>query len=146
MATAKYAALFFQSLANKEVDVDSDTFKLILVNGYTFNQDTHRYKDVSVTNELSTAGGYTAGGVTISPNSISYDAAANRLKFIPGSGASWAAATFTTTGAVLFDDTPASNKPIVGYIDFGGAQAPAGVTFSITFDPTNGFGYVDIAA
>jgi hypothetical protein len=61
-------------LANKEIDLDSDTLKATLhTSSYTPNLDTHDYVD-DLTNELSTASGYTVAGVTVA-GTISYVAA-----------------------------------------------------------------------
>jgi hypothetical protein len=44
---------FLQSLANKEIDLDTDVLKVMLCTStYTPNQDTHKYKS-SVTNEVT---------------------------------------------------------------------------------------------
>lgn len=61
-------------IANKEADLDSDSLKATLhTSSYVPNLDTHAYVS-DLTNELSTAGGYTAGGVTVA-GTIAYVAA-----------------------------------------------------------------------
>lgn len=60
---------------NHEVDVDSDTLKWTLhTSTYTPNFDTHAYVS-DLTNELSTGGGYTSGGLTATGVAITYTAA-----------------------------------------------------------------------
>lgn len=60
---------------NKEVDWDSDALKWTLhTSTYTPNQDTHIYAS-SLTNELSTGGGYTAGGLAIASPTRTFTAA-----------------------------------------------------------------------
>jgi hypothetical protein len=87
------AQLYRQALAkvlNKEVDLDSDTLKATLhTSTYTPNLDTHAYAS-SLTNELTTSGGYTAGGATVSGWSVTYTAAN-----------SWATTAATTTAYTL---------------------------------------------
>jgi hypothetical protein len=61
---------------NKEWDWDSDDLRVTLhTSSYTPNLDTHDYVD-DLTNELGTADGYTAGGVTLGgPPTRAYTAA-----------------------------------------------------------------------
>jgi hypothetical protein len=60
---------------NKEADWDSDAMTVTLHNAtYTPNLDTHAYVS-DLTNELGTAGGYTAGGVTLASLTRTYTAA-----------------------------------------------------------------------
>jgi hypothetical protein len=62
-------------LLNKEIDYDSDALKWTLhTSTYTPNQDTHAYVS-DLTNELSTAGGYTAGGLAIVSPTMTFTAA-----------------------------------------------------------------------
>lgn len=65
---------FFASLANKEIDFNSDAIKLALVSSaYTFDHDAHDYFN-DITNEV-TGTGYTAGGAAVGSPSFSYVAA-----------------------------------------------------------------------
>jgi hypothetical protein len=60
---------------NKEIDWDSDALVWTQhTSTYAPNQDTHEYVS-SLTNELSTAGGYTAGGLAIASPTRTYTAA-----------------------------------------------------------------------
>lgn len=68
---AKMYGLFLKSLANKEIDLDTDTLKAMLcTSAYTPDQDTHQYKS-SITNEVSTvattlAASAASGATTVS--------------------------------------------------------------------------------
>lgn len=145
-ATSKFYGLFWKSLANKEIDMDSDTFKLALfTSSLSINQDTHQYFDASpyTSNQVANGNGYTTGGATVSPVTVSYDAATNRLSF-DCADASWTTATFTARYGILYDSSPASNKPLVLYVDFGTDQSPSNGTFTVTWDAA-GIGYVTTA-
>jgi len=62
---------FFKALFNKEVDLDSDSLKVMLcTSSYTPDKDTHDYKN-DVTNEV-TGTGYSAGGAAIANPAFSY--------------------------------------------------------------------------
>ena len=55
---------FLSKALNKEIDVDSDTIKAMLVtSSYTYSA-AHAYKS-DITNEVATGAGYTPGGVTV---------------------------------------------------------------------------------
>jgi hypothetical protein len=60
---------FIAKVLNKEIDIDTDVIKVALCsNSYTPDRGAHDYYN-DLTNELSTAGGYTAGGATLSTKS-----------------------------------------------------------------------------
>lgn len=139
--TASFYGKFWLSLANKEIDFNSDAIKVMLTtSSYTPDKDTHQYKS-SVTNEV-TGTGYTATGVTIGSPTITYDAANDRLVF-DGADVSWTSATLTTRRAVVYDSTPASDatRPLVMWVDFGQDLSPLNGTISLTWDAI-GMGYV----
>jgi len=132
--SAKYYGLFFKSLCNKEIDIDTDTLKLMLcTSAYTPNQDTHQYKS-SVTNEV-TGVGYTAGGATVGSIAIAYNAGTNVLS-IDGADVTWAASSITARYAVLYDSSPATDatRPLVGYVDFGADVTSTAANFAVVWD------------
>lgn len=131
--TAAMYGLATQSAFNKEIDLDSDTIKVMLVGSwYTPSQDTHRYKS-SVTNEI-TGTGYTAGGATLGSPSVTYTAGTNTLAF-DGADVSWTTATFTARYAVIYDSTPATDatRPLLAYVDFGEDLTVTAATFTIAW-------------
>lgn len=80
-----YRKAFLSAFAG-QINFTNDTLKATLhTSTYTPNLDTDQYVS-NLAGELSTGGGYTSGGVTVSPGTAAYTAAANW-------GASWSATT-----------------------------------------------------
>ena len=120
---------FKANLMNKEVDLEADTIKVILLNNsHSFTATHNTYSQVSA-NELSTAGGYTAGGATLASKAVTQGATTSW----DAADASWTSATFTAYHAVIYDDTHATDDLICS-IDFGGAQTVASGTFTIQWN------------
>lgn len=133
--SAKWYGLGMRAFARKEVDWGNDAIKgLLTTSSYTPNQDTHAYKS-DLTSEVASGGGYTTGGIALTGLSISYDGANNRL-VLDANDLSWPGATFTARNLIIYDNTPASDatRPLLGFVDFGVDQAPAGITFSVIWD------------
>ncbi len=123
---------FLQSLANKEIDLDTDTIKVMLVtSAYTPSQDTHRYKS-SITNEASGTG-YTAGGATLTV-SVAYNDSTNTLT-LDANDVAWNSSTITARYGVPYDASPGSDatRPLIAYIDFGEDVSTTSGTFQITW-------------
>lgn len=132
--TGKFFGKFLQSLVNKEIDLDSDTIKVMLcTSGYTPDQDTHQYKS-SVTNEVSGTG-YTAGGATLTGVTVTYEAATNKLT-LDASDVSWPTSTITARHAIIYDATPGSDatRPLIAYVSSDTDISSTGATFQITWD------------
>lgn len=129
--TAKVYGPLLNSMANKEVDLNTDTIKVMLcTSSYVPNQDTHQYKS-SVTNEVAATGNYTTGGATVANPTFSYDTATNTWKF-DGDDVTWASSTITARYAVFYDDT-ATNDPLICYWDFGADQSSSSGNFTLSF-------------
>lgn len=135
----KLFGLYHKSLANKEIDLDSDTLKVMLcTSAYTPNQDTHQYK-TSVTNEV-TGTGYTAGGASLTAT-VAYNASTNTLT-LDANDVTWPASTITARYAIFYDDT-AANKPLIAYWDFEQDEISASGNFTLTI---SGSGIVTVTA
>lgn len=131
MATFELKAygLFAKSLANKEVDLDSDTLKAMLcTSAYTPDQDTHQYKS-DVTNEV-TGTGYTAGGQSLSNVTVTYNAATNAL-ILDADDPVWPASSITARVVVIYDDTPSTNKPLIAYGVFSENVSSTSASFTV---------------
>lgn len=129
--TAKVYGLAQQSLANKEIDFDSDVVKVMLcTSSYSPNQDTHRYKS-DVTNEISGTG-YTAGGATLASKTVSYDTASKTLT-LDSADPAWTASSLTARYAVFYISTGTdSTSPLLCYWDFGADVTSTSGTFTLT--------------
>lgn len=131
--TAKWYGQANLKAFNKEINWSADTIKVMLcTSAYVPDQDTHAYKDVSVTNEI-TGTGYTAGGATLASKTITYTAATNVIA-LDAADVTWASSTITARYAVIYDDSPASSKPLLAYVDFGADQSSSNGNFTITWD------------
>ena len=130
--TAKLYGKMVLSAFGKGIDWVNDSIKVALCTAsYTPDQDAHQhYSDL--TNELSTGGGYTKGGIALTGRTATYDAATNKTT-LDADDVSIATATFDCRYAVIVDDTPAVNKPLLGYVDFGETISPRNGPFVITW-------------
>lgn len=135
--TSKVYGLAQQSLANKEIDFDTDTVMVMLcTSAYVPDQDTHRYRS-QVTNEV-TGTGYTAGGQACTGKTVSYDAATNTLK-LAVANVSWPNSTITARYAVFYvmsgaDLSTPADDPLLCYWDFGGDFASSNGAFDLTIN------------
>lgn len=116
----------------------SDTIKVALVtSSYTPAQDTDQYWSVPQANEISGTG-YTAGGIALSGKSVGTVVSPHEIPLL-ASNISWTTATFSCSFAVVYKNTGTpSTSPVMGYVDFGGAESVTSGTFALNFDPTNG--------
>jgi hypothetical protein len=117
------------------MDLLSDTIKMTLHTAtYTPNIDTNE-AFADATNELSTANGYTANGVTLTTKTMVYNSTGNVTTF-SADDVSWTASggSLVFQYAVLHDDTVSTGppvKPLIGYIDCGAQTITTGNTFTI---------------
>lgn len=130
--SAKVYGNFAKSLANKEIDLDSDTLKVMLcTSSYTPAQNTHQYKS-DITNEVSGTG-YTAGGATLGSVTVAQSSGTFTLD---AADTSWSSSTITARYAVIYDSTPSTDatRPLIAYVDFGADVVSTSGTFSITWN------------
>jgi hypothetical protein len=109
---------FWDDLGQGEIDLEGDTFKLILVtSGYSANKDTHNRAD-DISNEVANGNGYTTGGKTIVPT-ITADTASDITTYTFPS-VTWDSSTITARGAVCkkVRGGAASADELVYYHDF----------------------------
>lgn len=142
--TAKFYGKAFQSAFNKEIDFDTDTVKHMLVtSSYTPNQDTHRYHSDISGEAVGT--GYTAGGVTATGKSVSYDAGTNTFT-LDCDDPTWATTTLSNVRyLVTYVDTgTSSTSALVCYMNFGVDQTTTATPFVVTLS-SSGLAYVTVS-
>jgi hypothetical protein len=142
----KFAANIMGGEASGDVPMDflSDVIKCTLhTTTYVPNTDTHEaFSDA--TNELTTANGYTAGGIAIAGKTVVY--ATDRATFdMDDTTVTWTAsgAGITFRYLVFWDDTTtAPVDALIGYIDSTGSgnqTITAGNTLTVTTGATGLF-------
>jgi deoxyribose-phosphate aldolase len=122
---------FWEDLARGAIDLDTDTFKVLLTtSAYTEDKDTHT-KRSAVTNEV-TGTGYSAGGNTLSALTITKDTANDRLD-VTFPSTSWSSSTITARKAVIYKSRggASSADELVAVIDFGSDVVSSSGTFSL---------------
>jgi hypothetical protein len=148
MPAAQHAFPEFETqLAAKDINLTSDTLNVGLIastspaftwgatpEGYTFvssflgGDGTH-----GALTEVS-GGGYSRQALT----SVTFTSSGENVT-LSSANPSWTSATFSTTYAFLYDATVGagdSSHPIIAYYDFGGTQAVASATFTLTVSGT----------
>jgi hypothetical protein len=127
-------------IADGTIDLDTHTFKIILVtSAYTPSAAHDELADI--TNQLSTANGYTAGGGTLA--NVTWTRAAGVATF-DSDNFVWTASggSITARRAVMYDDTVAGD-PLIGHflLDATPADLTAtdGNTFTVGPHASNGW-------
>jgi hypothetical protein len=100
------------------MDLLSDTIKLTLhTSTYTIAQSTDELKS-QATNELTTAGGYTALGQALGTKLFS---SASLVVTFDAADVTWTSTSITHRIGVVWDDTPTTPlDPLIMYVDNGG--------------------------
>ena len=133
---------FYNSFATKsmggQIDLDTDSFKVLLVTStYTFDPDAHDARD-DVTNEV-TGTNYTAGGIALTSESWTQDNANNRTIF-DFDNPVFTNVTVTARGAIIYKDSGAAATDwLVLNWDFGADQSVSGANFELQLDAVGAF-------
>ena len=105
-------------------DLDTDAiFIALYTSSATLGAATTAY---TATNEVATAGGYTAGGIQLTSPVISLDGTTGICDF---ADATWPAATITARGALIYNSSK-SNKAIA-VLDFGSDKISTAGAFTV---------------
>jgi len=119
---------FIEQLGLKQHDLNSDPLFVFLTNEAPLASDATR-ADIA---DLSTGGGYTAGGNTLTTPSISLDGSTAIVDF---SDTTWSTSTITARGALIYNSSK-SNKAI-GVLDFGADKSSSTGDFVIVMPTAN---------
>lgn len=135
MAAYNKFNLFVDWISKGNLNLSSDALKVMLTNTLPVATNSI-YSDVSA-GDLATANGYTNGGAATTPTLSN----ASGTEKLVGTNVSWTAsgAVGPFRYAILYDSTPAANKSLIGWWDYGSSISLAnGDTFTVSFDATNG--------
>ncbi|AGP64930.1 Gp27 protein [Mycobacterium intracellulare subsp. yongonense 05-1390] len=122
-----------ESLANKEIDLGSDTLNVMLLTSSYVPSDTHRYLSDLTGEAVGT--GYTSGGKTLTGVTVTYNTGTKTLT-VDADDISWSSSTLTARYAAIVDVTPgsASTNPLISYVDFGADVSDTNGTFQINWN------------
>jgi hypothetical protein len=129
--TFHWYGLGLQKLVSGTIDLDTDTFKMMLTtSAYTPNQDTHDFRD-DVTNEV-TGTGYTAGGATLAGVAVTYDTGTNQVR-VTWTDPTWPASTITARTAVIYKSRggASSADELLAYVTEAADVTSTGATFTV---------------
>jgi hypothetical protein len=125
--TQAMATSFKVSLLNGGQNFSADTFKLALYTASaSLDENTTAY---STSNEVASAGNYSAGGNTLSVSVTPTNT--GNVAFISFSNTSWANATITANGALIYNANLANAAVCV--LAFGGDKTSTNGTFAVNF-------------
>jgi hypothetical protein len=132
--TQAMATSFKVQLLNGQQNFSANTFKLALyTSSADLGENTTAY---SATNEVPSTGNYSAGGntlvVSVTPTNT------GNVAFISFSNTSWANATITANGALIYNSSV--SNAAVAVLAFGGDKTSTNGTFAVNFptaDATN---------
>lgn len=142
--TVKFYGKGMLAIVKNDVDLEADTLKLTLhTSAYVPDLDVHDFYD-DTTNELATATGYTAGGVTLTSGVFTYDPTSNQVRW-DCADPSWVfSASKTWRYGVLRKSRggAASADELVALIDWSTDQTSS-VPYTVAIDPL-GLLYIDV--
>ena len=129
----------------------SDDYRIALfTSGYVPDSVAHEYFDVHTSNQHAAVGGYTLGGLALTNKSV-VEATPGRWVY-SSDPVGWlvAGSNIVARYLVIYNNTPASNKPLIGWahLNFNGGT-PLDVTVTDTFSltintPANGWFYAQL--
>lgn len=135
---------FKKYIGDGTIDFDTDTLKIALFTS-TAAFASSSITTYSTTNELSTANGYTAGGVTITGATVTYSGTTAKYG-VSASNASWTASggSIVARYAVLYKSGTANSitNPVIAFVLLDSTPADVTTTTGNTLTintPANGY-------
>ena len=120
---------FKQEMLQGKQNLASNTLKMALYTGFaSLGPTTTVY---STTDEVSGTG-YTAGGVTLT--GVTINTSDNGTVYVSFNNPSWANASFTARGALIYNSTQSNSS--IAVLDFGADKTCSNQTFTVTL-PAN---------
>ncbi len=104
------------------------TFKIALYSSMA-NLDSTTVSYTGTTGEVPNGSGYTTGGKVLTGQSIT---ASGTVSFVDFGSVSWAGASFSAAGALIYNDS-AVGKPAVLVLNFGGTYLSTNSTFTVSY-------------
>ena len=108
-------------------DLLTDTIKIAL---YTANADIDADTTAYVVTDEITGTGYTAGGNTLTGTTVKSE---NGVAYVSFNNTTWASASFTCRGALIYNFTKANRS--IAVLNFGSDKIVSNQTFQIQFPP-----------
>jgi len=125
--TQAMATSFKVQLLNGQHNFTANTFKLALyTSSATLGENTTAY---SATNEVASTGNYSAGGNTLTVSVTPTNT--GNVAFISFANTSWANATITANGALIYNSN--LSNAAVCVLAFGGDKTSTNGTFAVNF-------------
>lgn len=125
--TQGMATSFKVQLLNAGQNFSADTFKLALyTSSATLGEGTTAY---TTSGEVASTGNYTAGGNTLTVNVT--PTSSGNVAYVSFANTSWANATITANGALIYNNTNANSA--VAVLAFGGDKTSTDGTFAVNF-------------
>lgn len=122
---------FKMDIMNGNIDLDTDTIKVMLVTSSYTPSAAHNRRD-DITNEV-TGTGYTAGGATLASKTVTNVSTAG---VFDASDVVWTTSTITARGAVLYKSRggASSADELICYLDFVSDKISTAGSFTIAWN------------
>jgi hypothetical protein len=121
-----------QDTLGKDMNSETLTYVLLITDSATPDFDAHDFRN-DLTNEPSTADGYTVGGTVMAGTTLTVST--NGTLIYDGNDVSWASSTITSAMAAVgyFTTGSSTTDELIWLSDFVTAASSSGGTFSVTW-------------